>query len=183
VEQDRTAPDPLEVRSAYGLAKRLAENLCVVATDQRQAEVVVARLFAFVGPRIPISAHFAAGNFLGDALANRAILVKGDGRDVRSYLYAGDLPEWCWTLLARGGPGVAYNVGSPVAVNIAELAQLVASLPTPQLPVTIVERAGTQPASWYVPSTSLAEIQLGLQPRTSLEQSFQMTYEWLRGRQ
>ena len=117
-EECEGAPDPMDPRSSYGQAKRLAENLCAIATQAGRADVVVARLFAFVGPRIPLGAHFAVGNFLQDALERRPVLVQGDGQARRSYLYAGDLPEWCWAPLARGRAGVAYNVGSPDPVSI-----------------------------------------------------------------
>src|SRR5581483_1431185 len=129
-EDAPTAPDALDPRSSYGNAKRLAENLCAISTQAGRADVVVGRLFAFVGPRIPLDAHFAIGNFLHDALEGRPIVVRGDGQARRSYLYAGELPEWCWALLARGRSGAAYNVGSPQGVTIADLAGLVAKLAT-----------------------------------------------------
>ena len=90
----------MDPRSAYAEAKRLAETMFAAATESGDVEAVVARLFAFIGPRIPLDAHFAAGNFLRDALAGRPVEVHGDGQPRRSYLYAGDLPEWCWALLA-----------------------------------------------------------------------------------
>ncbi|MFI5300909.1 MAG: NAD-dependent epimerase/dehydratase family protein, partial [Polyangiales bacterium] len=43
------APDPLDVRSAYGEAKRLAEQCCVVAVAERGMSISIARGFAFAG--------------------------------------------------------------------------------------------------------------------------------------
>jgi dTDP-glucose 4,6-dehydratase len=174
-----TAPDPMDTRSAYGQAKRLAETLCVAATETGNASVVVARLFAFVGPRIPLHAHFAAGNFLSDVLAGRAVTIQGDGRPRRSYLYTGDLPEWCWALLARGRSGTAYNVGSPEPVTIAELAGHIAAISTPPVEVRVLGKSQDIAPPWYVPTIDRAEKDLGLKVRTDLAHSLSKTFAWL----
>ncbi len=175
-----TAPDTLEPRWAYGQAKRLAETLCAAAVEAGEVQAVVARLFAFVGPRIPLRAHFAVGNFLDDALAGRKIVVRSDGEARRSYLYTGDLPEWCWALLLRGRSGAAYNVGSPDAISIGELAHRAAALPPAPLEVSILGGPSIGAPSWYVPSTRRAESELGLQPRTPLDAALSKTFEWLK---
>lgn len=172
-------PDPLDPRSAYGEAKRLAENLCAAATAAGDAACVIARCFAFVGPGIPIRAHYAAGNFLGAALERRPIVVEGDGRPRRSYLYSGDLPEWCLALLARGRSGRAYNVGSPSALTILELARRCGDLGAGGLPVEVRMPPGEGPAPWYVPVTRRAEEELGLSVRTPLPAALSATLRFL----
>lgn len=170
----------VQPRQVYGAAKALGEALCGEAVSSAGVEAVVARLFAFVGPRIPLDAHFAAGCFLADALAGRAVTVRGDGRPLRSYLYAGDLPEWCWALLARGRSGEAYNVGSPAAVSIAELAATAASLGDPPLPVRVLGAPTPGPAPSYLPDTSRAQVELGTTARTPLSEAMSKAYGWYR---
>jgi dTDP-glucose 4,6-dehydratase len=170
-------------RSAYAQAKRLAETLCMAATQDGVLPAMVARLFAFVGPRIPLDARFAVGNFLRDALKGQTIAVLGDGRARRSYLYAADLPEWCWALLVRGRPGVAYNVGATDPVTIEELARRVGRLPSPPVGVQLLGTPDDGPPPWYVPSTARAAEEFGLRPRTDLEAALRKTYNWLASRQ
>ena len=55
------SPDPTDPASTYGHAKRLAENLCAVATQSGDADAVVARLFAFVGPENSDGCSFRGG--------------------------------------------------------------------------------------------------------------------------
>ena len=118
------APDTTDTATAYGHAKRLSEFACASYARTYGLDAVIGRLFAFVGPHLPLDGGFAVGNFLGNILGGRAIRIGGDGTTVRSYLYAADLAIWLWTMLLRGERGRAYNVGSAQAVSIRGLAEL-----------------------------------------------------------
>ncbi len=180
-EDYRGAPDPLDPRSAYGQAKRLAEQMCVCAAAGGGPQAVIARAFAFVGPGLPLDGHFAIGNFIRDAAAGRDIVVSGDGAPLRSYLYAGDLVAWLVTLLAQGAAGEAYNVGSDEAIGIADLAHKVAAL-TPGAPnVTINGAPATgAPRSRYIPAIERARA-LGLAVWTPLDEAILRTTAFARG--
>ena len=65
------------------------------------------------------------------------ITVSGDGTPVRSYMDQRDLARWLEVLLLQGCAGQAYNVGSDVAISIAELAHRVRDLLAPGKPVHI----------------------------------------------
>ncbi len=117
--------NPLESSNAYSVAKRLAEHLCSLYAEKYGLEVVVARCFAFVGPDLPLDAHFAIGNFIRDVLSGKSIVINSDGSPMRSYLYQDDLADWLLMLIERGISGEAYNVGSDQAISILDLAKLV----------------------------------------------------------
>ncbi len=170
-------PDPLIAGNTYSVAKRQAEHLCALYADKTGLEVVVARCFAFVGPDLPLDAHFAIGNFIRDALRGSDIMVHGDGTPVRSYLDQGDLAHWLLTLLARGRSGEAYNVGSDEAVTIAELAELVCRLLAPTSTVRLLRKPGADTAirNRYLPSIVKAKDEFGLAVATSLEAAIRKT--------
>lgn len=156
-------PDPLVSQNAYSIGKRAAEHLCSLYAEQHGLEVVVARCFAFVGRDLPLDVHFAIGNFIRDALYRPAITVAGDGTAIRSYLDQRDLAVWLTALLERGPAGRAYNVGSDQAINMADLAQLVRDVLSPDKKVEILgKRPLDANRQVYVPSIERARRELGL---------------------
>jgi dTDP-glucose 4,6-dehydratase len=178
------APDPLDAASVYAEGKRASELMCALhqkAAPSRDVEfeAKIARCWAFCGPHLPLDAHFAIGNFIGDILAGRAISIAGDGTPRRSYLYAADLVVWLWTILFRAPALVPINVGSERDVSIRELAELVAVTLAPATQIKIAKEPvpGAAPMR-YVPSVARAEGLLGLRERVGLEEAIRRTFTW-----
>jgi nucleoside-diphosphate-sugar epimerase len=173
------APDPLDPRSAYGEGKRVGELFSVLESRKAGFEAKIARCFAFIGPHLPLDAHFAAGNFIRDAIAGGPVVIKGDGKSVRSYLYASDMAVWLWTILFKGKPSRAYNVGSDLAVTIRDLAMAVAS-------VFHMESRYAESSEYisgrgqYVPRIDLAKDELRVDPLTTLADGIAKTAVWVR---
>ena len=171
-------PQPLDATSdAYAKGKRTAELLCALSS-RAGAEIKIARCFAFVGPYMKLDAHFAIGNFILDQMRGRSIRVNGDGRAVRSYMYASDLMVWLWTILFSGRPLHPYNVGSEDAVTIRELAECVAESLEPRVEVEVLGAPGTAPPHRYVPSTARARNELGLNCEVALPEAIRRTRQW-----
>jgi len=179
------APDPA---NAYAAGKLAAELMCgerqrVARTRGVEFDAKIARCWAFVGPHLPLDAHFAIGNFIGDALAGRAISIAGDGTPRRSYLYAADLAMWLWTILFRAPALTPINVGSGDDVSIRELAEVVARTLAPATQILVAKQAAPEaPVSRYVPSVELAEQLLGLRASVDLAEAIRRTAAWHRGR-
>jgi len=165
-------PDPLSPEQVYGVAKRTAEHLCALYAEKYGLEIVIARCFAFAGEDLPLDVHFAIGNFIRDALWENEIIVKGNGTAVRSYLDQSDLARWMLRLMTKGRSGEAYNVGSNRAISIGELAHLVRNLVSPKKPVCILgERIDSEERHRYLPDIRKINLEFGLRPSVSLEQS------------
>ena len=173
------APDCLDPGSRYAQGKRMAEHLCMVFQHQFGLEAVIARGFALVGPHLPLDAHLAAGNFIRDALAGGPVQVLGDGTPWRSYLYAADYAMACWLALLNGRPGRAYNVGSGEAIQLADLARLVARPRGLEVVIRGLAREGV-PAERYVPSVQRIQDELGFRPKIDLTEAIRRTMDWYR---
>ena len=165
-------PDPLNAAHAYGVAKRAAEHLCSLYSETFGLHTVIARCFAFVGPDLPLSAHFAIGNFIRDALWCDAINVSGDGTPLRSFLDQRDLARWLITLLLHGQFGQAFNVGSDHVLSIADLAHLVRDTRAPDKSVQLLgQPLPNGSRNLYVPDIQKAQSALGLRVDISLKDS------------
>jgi dTDP-glucose 4,6-dehydratase len=172
------APDCLNAVNAYGEAKRAAEMLCAIYAKQFGLEISIARIFALLGPYLPLDAHFAAGNFISNALKKEKIIIKGNGRPIRSYLYPTDLCVMLMTLLLRGPSGRAYNVGSPEGISIADLAETVSRvLGGEGFEILSKDQTGWN-AGRYTPDVSRIKTDFGLSPKISLEESILRTALW-----
>jgi len=178
-EDYRGGPDLLTHRSAYGEGKRAAEMLCQIYRKQFKLDIVNARIFALLGPWLALDIHFAAGNFIRDAMAGRKITVLSDGRAVRSYLYAADLVEWLWAMLLRAPENATYNLGSEEAISIGHLASRVARVLSSQGGHEIL---GQPDPGWnpgrYVPSIAKLRTEMGLAPRVGLDEAIRRTAVW-----
>ncbi|MFA7230456.1 MAG: NAD(P)-dependent oxidoreductase [Victivallaceae bacterium] len=165
--------------TAYGRGKLLAEQLCIESGQP----VAIARCFAFVGPWLPLDAHFAVGNFILDCLAGKHIIIKEDGTPFRSYMYAADLAVWLWTILVNGQNGRAYNVGSEQAISIADLATEVNSCCGGENEISTMQQAqsGVLPMR-YVPDTGRAQKELNLSMNYSIREALQKTIQWHKSR-
>jgi nucleoside-diphosphate-sugar epimerase len=178
--EDHPAPlDGGQPGAAYALGKRVSEWLGDQAAIRHGFDIVHARVFALIGPYLPLNAHFAAGNFLADAAAARPVRVGGNGAPFRSYLYAADAAAWLLTMLVRGVSGQSYNVGSEQAISIVELARQLAALAGVEVQVAD-SRPTTSAAPRYVPATRLARETLGLVQYTALPLALERSLHWAR---
>jgi nucleoside-diphosphate-sugar epimerase len=173
------APDTLDPSSVYSEGKRAAELMCSLYQKEAGIECAIARCWAFCGPHLPLDAHFAIGNFIGNALRGEPISIQGDGTPRRSYLYGADLAIWLWTMLFRAPSLIPINVGSGEDLSILELAQKIARTLNPNAVVRVAgsPAPGSAP-SRYVPSVSRAKQLLGLDQTVSLEESIRRTAKW-----
>ena len=154
-ESDNTAPDTGDIGSALALGKMTAEYLVAYYAKKFGYAYSIARCFAFSGQYLPLDIHYAFGNFIMDVLEGREVLVRGDGLELRSYLYVGDAVAWLLRLLAEPADDM-YNVGSEVPISIADLALSVAGRSKRNTGIVVLSEnqdTGNFRRMSYIPST------------------------------
>jgi dTDP-glucose 4,6-dehydratase len=175
----RGGADCSSVASAYGEAKRVAETYCAAYRSEHRLPTLNVRPFAFLGPHQYLDRPWAVNNFLQDALRGGPIRILGNAETVRSYLYPSDLVVWLSTMLVHGRPGHDYNLGSPEAVTLGDLAQRIAGA-SPRRPRVQSSAPGQRPAhpSRFVPDTSQVASELGLRLTVDLDEAIRRTMAW-----
>lgn len=173
--------DPTRGEARYGELKRLGELYGASYASQFGLDVIFARCFSFFGPYQNLDSHFAIANFLRDASAVRNIVVRGDGLDQRSYLYAADVAIWLWRLLVLGKSCAAYNVGSGIPISLLDLANVISRVAGTGSTVRVLGGAREGLAGTiYLPSVEKARQELGLGQWITLEEGIRRTLQWNR---
>ena len=171
-------PSLTSATSAYHEGKRVAELLGNISADRGSLRFTTGRLFAFLAPYLPFNTHFAAGNFMLDALENRDIEIKSDGQSVRSYQYGTDLCVFLWALLNRGQSGEAYNIGSDEPILISDLAIKIKEIVNPHINVSFHQRDVNTASSRYVPDISKVTKNLKVKNRYGIADVVSRTSAW-----
>lgn len=168
-EDDPVLARPLSAQDSYALGKRHMETITLASIEQHGLEPVIARCFSFIG--FGLAAHLAISQFVRDALCLGHIRLNSDGTSIRSYQHASDLAAWLLALLNHGQPGSAYNVGSPEAMPLIEVATRIRDQLAPGGQIQVRGHASPGPRQRYVPDTQYAEKLIGVKTRISFDDS------------
>ena len=160
----------------YETAKLLTEQLFQKATHEGLIQAANPRLFAFIGPGLSLTDHFAAGNFMNSVLNGSPITINGSPMTVRSYMYPTDLVTWVLNILAT--PTLQpINVGGNLRISLQELAEEM-SLLNPICNISISKNL--VPANYYYPSTVLTESRYKVAQRVTLEDGLNRWHKYLK---
>jgi len=167
--------------SAYHHVRRMMESLAVLYAVENTFEVKIARCFSFIGPYLPLNGRFAVSDFILDAISERPVTVKGDGKAVRSYLYMADLAIWLWSILFKGTNCKPYNVGSECPTTIRAIAEAIDKESEAPFGVSILgEFSDGDTKDHYVPDTARAQSEIGVRQFTPLTEAVRRTMGWHR---
>lgn len=169
-----------DVNMVYAESKRFAEVVAQCAISESKLPIVTLRPFAFVGPYQSLQLPWAVTDFIRDSLAGGPIRIMGDGSTVRSLMYASDFAFWTLAALASGRPRETYNVGSPEAIDLGSLAELITQhfSPVPEILTGLGQRGHER--TRLVPSIDHATSELGLTVTVPLAQAIQRSIAWNR---
>ena len=174
-ELNRSAPLSKMPGIGLGLGKRVAEFLIAEYVRDGSINAGIARCFSFIGPGLPTDLHYAAGNFVGQAIDGKDIIINGDGSPLRSFMHLGDAVYWLLMILEAGDNGDDFNVGSEDAISIFELAHSVRRIVNPNISIIKLDQSnksvGNPENNYYVPDISKLRSFFGSGINTGLDKS------------
>lgn len=163
----------------YGVTKLAGEYYCRIMAEQYGCKVIILRLSDLYGPRD--GRKCAIVNFLTNALKGEPLSIRGDGNQVRSYLFATDAAEAVVCALSNFKQGGVFNITGREAVSILQLAKIVQDVTGAQVPFKLIVGNGVDQRNYVIDGT-LAENELGFRPRVTMLEGLAMTLNWLKER-
>ncbi len=175
----QTEEHRLRPTSYYGVSKLAGESYVKTFAHLYGLDTTVLRYFHVYGPRQESSdVGGVVSIFLKKALQNKPLVIHGDGKQVRSFTWVGDVVEAnIRSAINPVSTGKVYNCASGINVTIKELASMVLDLTrikgilefTDPLPGDIRE---------FNVDNSLITNELGLSFNCDFEVGLKSTLEW-----
>jgi dTDP-glucose 4,6-dehydratase len=172
-----TEESPLNPSSPYSASKAGGDLLVSAFARTYGAEALVIRASNNYGPRqhpeklIPLS--------ILNALADDPLPVYGDGMQVRNWLYVEDCCAAVDTVLERGEPGQAYNVGGPDELPNLEVVRRILALTDRD--ESLIEYVKDRPGHDRRYSLSAARLEtLGWKAAVRFDEGIERTVTWYR---
>jgi dTDP-glucose 4,6-dehydratase len=173
-----TERSPLDPSSPYSATKAGGDLLVSAHAHTYGIEAVICRGSNNYGPRqypeklIPLCVL--------NALHRDPLPVYGDGRQVRNWLYVDDFCRGIHTVLEKGRPGEAYNVGGPdECENIEVVRRIIELTGADEALIEYVKDRPGHDRRYSLSSDKLRE-ELGWSAEVRFEEGLARTVEWYR---
>ncbi|MDE0835241.1 MAG: SDR family oxidoreductase [Akkermansiaceae bacterium] len=178
-ESYKGSVNPIGIRACYDEGKRCAETLFFDYHRQNGVDIRVVRIFNTYGPRMLPDDGRVVSNFIVQALKGEDLTIYGDGTQTRSFCYADDLIEGFSRLMEKEGITGPVNIGNPAEFTMLELAELILKKVGGKSKLTFHPLPGDDPKQRR-PDITLAQKELGWQPKVSLEDGLDPTIDYFR---
>jgi len=163
--------------SPYGASKAAGEAYCAAYNRSYQSDIRIARLFSVYGVGM---VRFVIYDLIRKIQRNpRRIEIRGDGEQIRDYLYIDDVVRGLVHIAEHGEAGEAYNLAAGVPVRLLDLVRHIAGLmghPEIEIVPTGEPSPGDVPR-WYADISKIRST--GFVPQVSFEEGLLRTIRYL----
>jgi dTDP-glucose 4,6-dehydratase len=171
-----TETTPLDPSSPYSASKASADLITLASEHTFGLDVVVTRCSNNYGPYqfpeklIPL--------MVVNALADKALPVYGDGKNVRDWLHVEDHCQALVLALEKGKKGEVYNIGGGAERQNIEIVKLVLGLVGK--PESLIKYVTDRPGhdKRYAIDPSKIKRELGWSPAHTFEKGLEETVQW-----
>jgi UDP-glucose 4-epimerase len=180
-DDDRLMGPTHKLRWSYACGKAVDECLAQAYWQQHRLPVTVVRCFNTCGPRQSSAYGMVIPNMVERALADKPILVFGDGKQSRCFSSVLDVVRGVLLLADHpGARGEIYNIGTAEEVTVQQLAERIKARCNSSSKIEFVEYEKIYGSSFEdmrrrVPDLRKIHDTVGYAPRISLDQLLDMT--------
>jgi UDP-glucuronate decarboxylase len=164
-------------RSCYDEGKRVAESLIYEYRRKFGLDAKIVRIFNTYGPYMDIDDGRVITNFIKQIIANKPLVIYGDGTQGRSFCYVDDMIDGLYRFMnsAEHGP---MNIGNPYTeFTLNELVHQFEHILGRKLEVTYIEATENDPKQ-RKPVIEKAQRLLGWVPVIELAEGLQKTMDY-----
>ncbi len=175
--------NPNGLRSCYDEGKRFSEALIMAYHRQYKMDTRIQRPFNVYGPRIREDGQYGRviPRFIKWALNDEDIIIFGNGRQTRSFLYIDDWLEATWNFIHKENlAGSIINIGASQEITVEDLAKKVIELTGSKSKIIHKDARPDDPFRRSA-DTSLAKKLIGFNPKVGLEEGLLKTIKWFEG--
>jgi UDP-glucose 4-epimerase len=174
-ESDRVLGSPLMSRWTYSESKAIDEAYARSLYEEEGFKVTIVRLFNTVGPRQSPAYGMVIPRFFEAALANKPLVIHGDGTQQRVFGHVDDAVKAIFSLWnSDKGFGEAFNVGGFEETTINDLAKRIIDITGSASEITYqsyqeLAKDGFEDLARRVPSTEKLTKLTGWKPEKNLQ--------------
>lgn len=177
--------DILSPRASYPMGKMMMEAFCATIAGEWNVDISIVRPGHIYGPTAGESDKRVSSMWPRMAARGEDIVMKSDGRQIRSYTYAADCATAIMKVAEKGKRGEAYNIAHPeVKCSIKKFAATVAKAAGVKLRVEAPKASEKKAFNPMLNSTLDASklLALGWRPKYGVEAGIKETIEALRAK-
>ena len=167
--------------STYGVSKLAAEMYALAYFKEHNTDFRIVRFFNVYGPgQLP---QWVIPIFIKSVLFGKRPKVYGGGHQTRCFTYVDDAVDGVLTVMERGKPGEAYNIGNDKPTTILALSEIAIQVAGSSIRPEIVSfgkntRQQEREINYRQPDISKIK-SLGWSPKILVEQGIKETYRWM----
>ena len=186
VENDGFLDDPEPTAIGYGWAKRVAEKTALLYEKEFSLKTALVRLENVYGPRDNFSlthSHVIPALIRRAMEADNELVVWGNGKQSRSFLYVEDAVEGMQIALEKYAVADPVNIGTDEEITIGKLAETILEI-LEKKDIKIIFDS-SKPTGQVRKTTSIEKMKsvLGFTPRNTIDDGLKKTISWLHNNQ
>jgi UDP-glucose 4-epimerase len=167
---------PTDPIASYGIVKLAVEKYCSLFRSLRGLKTVCLRLANPYGPRHVGTAQGAIPVFLKCVIAEKPIVIWGDGSVVRDYVYVEDVAQAFRLAAEYAGDQRVFNIGSGMGMSINQLITEIQAVVQRPCRVEYAEARSFDVPQIYL-DISRARNDLKWNPKVTLREGLRLTWD------